>query len=100
MRSLIFLAIAGATLAIRVPRPDADPHWAQFRKIYLKEYRDRVEELARRFIFEDNLSKIQQFNQLNASDAGFRLGLNEFADLVGDFGYSLCEQYLSYLLNQ
>lgn len=82
MRALIVLALVGASLAIRVPKPSAEPHWREFRSTHLKSYRDASEELMRRFIFEDNLHQIQEFNRVNATKAGFTLGVNFYADMV------------------
>ncbi|OQR72774.1 cathepsin L-like [Tropilaelaps mercedesae] len=84
MHSLIvLLAVVGAALAVRVPRPDAEHHWAEFRRTHQKQYHGS-EELQRRFIFEDNLYIIQEFNRVNASEAGFRLGINQFADMTNE----------------
>ncbi|XP_003742440.1 cathepsin L1 [Galendromus occidentalis] len=83
MRALVVLAlVAASSFAIRVPRPSAEPHWNAFKSTHLKSYRDGQEELIRRFIFEDNLHTIEEFNRVNASLAGFTLGVNEFADMT------------------
>jgi cathepsin L len=65
-----------------VPSPSAEPHWRAFKSAHLKSYRDATEELIRRFTFEDNLHIIQEFNRVNASKAGFTLGVNHFADMT------------------
>jgi cathepsin L len=84
MRVLIVLALVGAALAFRVPNPAAEPHWRVFKATHLKSYRDASEELIKRFTFEDNLFTIQEFNRVNASTAGFTLGVNEFADMTNE----------------
>jgi len=82
MRALVFIALVGAALAFRVPRRDLEVHWGNFKATHQKSYADANEELIRRFIFEDNMNTIMEFNRLNASTAGFRLGVNEFADMT------------------
>jgi len=78
----VLLGLICASLAIRVPRVELNRHWESFKLQHVKNYESSGDELQRRFIFEDNFYVIEEFNRRNASTAGFRLAVNQFADLT------------------
>jgi len=78
---IVLCAIAAAS-AIRVPNSRYDGHWVTFKRVHQKMYGTSYDELIRRFTFDDNMYFIDEFNRVNASRAGFTLGMNQFTDMT------------------
>jgi len=78
----LFALFVVASAANRGPfNPDLDAHWENFKKAFGKTYNGR-EEVARRFIWEQNVAKIVHHNlQADVGIHSFKRGLNEFADM-------------------
>ena len=56
-----------------------DPSWQIWKNTYQKTYVNEDEEKLRYAVWENNMKKITDFNQLNK---GFELAMNQYGDLV------------------
>lgn len=82
MKFIALLALFVVAAATSVPfDPVLDEHWENFKRSFGKTYSGR-EEVARRFIWEQNVAKIMHHNL--KADVGlfsYKRGLNEYADM-------------------
>jgi cathepsin L len=82
MKFLAVFALFIVVSANHVPfDPELDDHWENFKKAFDKSYSGR-EEVARRFIWEQNVAKIVHHNlQADVGLHTYKRGLNEYADM-------------------
>uniref|UniRef100_T1J3P5 DNA replication licensing factor MCM2 n=1 Tax=Strigamia maritima TaxID=126957 RepID=T1J3P5_STRMM len=72
----------------------SDEKWIKFKELYNKVYSGPREELVRRAIFESHLKTIKQHNnEFELGHKSFRLGVNEYADLLNSEFRALMNGY-------
>jgi len=76
---VLCLASVNASSLFHKENIELNASWNNFKKLYSKEYKNEIEENARRSIFEANLEMIKQHNSQGHS---FTLAMNQFADLT------------------
>ena len=94
---VLAIPLVSGQILLGIPIPEdpfkiANGAWESFKNSAGKKYADELLENSRKLIFQDNLSFIVSFNDLNATSSGFTLELNPFADLVSH-SRSRCQKF-------
>ncbi|KAF7268188.1 hypothetical protein GWI33_018650 [Rhynchophorus ferrugineus] len=86
----VVLAVASAT-----PELGSSQRWLAFKSKHVKKYSDKVEEVKRFAIFQDNLKKIAVHNaRYEKGEETYKMGITKFADMTADeFGAMLRQSY-------
>ncbi|KAF7268187.1 hypothetical protein GWI33_018649 [Rhynchophorus ferrugineus] len=69
--------------------------WSEFKLEHTKSYQDKVEEVKRFAIFQDNLKKIEEHNaRYETGEETYKMSVNKFADMTSEeFGAMLKASY-------